>query len=75
MLAGPLDLDELDKWVRVGWSVGVGRQTPTRTARARPSTQTVEALKPSAASTGGRSARARVSTRSFSICITAQTHI
>jgi hypothetical protein len=36
MLAGPVDLDELDRWVRVGWGrVGAERQCRTQTARAR----------------------------------------
>ena len=36
MVAAPVDLDELDKWMRIGCERRRGgRQTPTRTARAR----------------------------------------
>jgi hypothetical protein len=36
MLAGPVDVDELDRWMRKGWSVAAERQCRTRTAKTSP---------------------------------------
>jgi hypothetical protein len=36
MLAGHVDLDELDRWMRIGGNVAAGRQCRTRTAKTSP---------------------------------------